>query len=320
LFAVETILLPPTLINPTITTLCPGDTIILDARNPNANYSWSTGETTQTIAVTEPGTYGVDVFNDCSQLFVEVTIEPTPAVEAEVIASAPVLCAGQGVDLSLATNINGAADILWSTGASNQLSITVEEPGLYSATIQNACGEETMAEINIGSIEEPPVLTLSGPGEAICEGDTITLFAAAENASKVGWVDAPESEELSVQEPGTYVAFAENPCFQVEEIIDVEVTQCTSCLEIPNIFTPNQDNLNDVFLPLTDCTVLSFRLEIYSRWGERVFLSERFDQAWDGTLDGEPLPMDVYTYLLSVEFDSELEPPVKRQGELSLIR
>ncbi|MEM1218491.1 MAG: hypothetical protein AAGH79_06250, partial [Bacteroidota bacterium] len=216
LFAAETILLPPTLVNPTLTTLCPGDTIILDARNPNANYSWSTGETTQTIAVTEPGTYGVDVFNDCSQLFVEVTIAPTPAVEVEVIASSPVLCAGQSVDLSLVTNINGAADILWSTGTNNELSITIEEPGLYTVTIQNACGEETTAEISIELLDEPPLLTLSNPEETFCEGDTITLVATAENASQVGWLDAPELEVLPVQESGAYLAFAENPCFQVE--------------------------------------------------------------------------------------------------------
>ena len=315
----ESLQIPP-LVNTEITTICPGDTIILDALNPSAEYSWSTGETTQTIAVTEPGTYGVEVFNDCSQLFAEVTIAPTPAIEAEILASQPALCAGQSITLSLSTNINGAADILWNTGVSNELSITVEEPGLYSAILQNACGDETTVEINVESITEPPTLSLSGPGEAFCEGDTITLLAAAENASNVGWIDAGGLDELSVDAAGSYVAVAENACFQVEEILDVETKPCTNCLEVPNIFTPNQDNLNDAFIPLINCEVLSYRLEIYNRWGEQVFVSERFDQPWDGTLNGDPLPMDVYAYLLSVEFDSETESSARLQGELSLIR
>ena len=310
----------PPLINTEITTICPGDTILLDAQNTGANFNWSTGDTAQTIAITEPGTYGVDIFNDCTQLFSEVTIEATPAVDAEIQASQPVLCLGQNIDLSLITNVNGAADILWNTGVSNELSITIEEPGLYSATVQNACGEETVAEINIELIDEPPVLTLNGPGEAFCEGDTITLLATAENATNVGWLDAGGAVELPVLEAGSYVAIAENSCFQVEEALEVETQPCTDCLEVPNIFTPNRDNLNDAFIPLINCTVLSYRLEIYNRWGEQVFSSERSDQAWDGTFNGEPLPTDVYAYLLSIEFDSEVEPSAQLQGELSLIR
>ncbi|MEM1218490.1 MAG: gliding motility-associated C-terminal domain-containing protein [Bacteroidota bacterium] len=310
----------PPLINPDITFLCPGDTIVLDALNPNANFSWSTGETTQTIAVTEPGIYSVDISNDCTQVFAEVTVETAPLPEAAIVASQATLCPDQSTTLSLVTNINGAADIFWSTGVNNELAIVIQEPGLYTATVENACGEESTAEINIELIDQAPTLTLSGPQEPFCEGDTITLVATAENASLIGWLDNVEQAEISVQEPGAYVAFAENACFQVEESIEVETRPCTNCLEVPNIFTPNQDNLNDHFTPLVNCEVAQYALTIYNRWGQEVFRTNQVDQAWDGTFQGVPQPMDVYAFILEVDFATDQVTDVKINGEVNLIR
>lgn len=72
---------------------------------------------------------------------------------------------------------------------------------------------------------------------------------------------------------------------------------------IPNAFSPNQDGINELwkpqgsFIDLTD-----YRLEIYDRWGNRVFYTTDFDQAWNGSVDGSAYfaQEGIYNYVIKV--------------------
>jgi gliding motility-associated-like protein len=78
--------------------------------------------------------------------------------------------------------------------------------------------------------------------------------------------------------------------------IVTEITQL-----IPNIVSPNNDGKNDfwrldfinVFFPSAD-------IEIYSRWGERIFKSIGYSNAWDGSYKGAPLPVGAYFYIIKL--------------------
>jgi gliding motility-associated-like protein len=64
---------------------------------------------------------------------------------------------------------------------------------------------------------------------------------------------------------------------------------------VPSAFTPNGDNKNDFFsAKLNNVTELS--VQIFNRWGERIFESNRPDFAWDGTMNGHKVQEDVYVY------------------------
>jgi gliding motility-associated-like protein len=73
---------------------------------------------------------------------------------------------------------------------------------------------------------------------------------------------------------------------------------------MPNSFTPNYDGLNDFFKPeFTDygLDVKSFEMEVFDRWGERVYHTRDIYKGWDGTLMNKGdviLKKDVYTYKL----------------------
>ena len=54
---------------------------------------------------------------------------------------------------------------------------------------------------------------------------------------------------------------------------------------VPNAFTPNADGLNDVFQP-KGFGVTKYELNIYDRWGERMFHTNTFEEGWDGTYHG----------------------------------
>jgi gliding motility-associated-like protein len=79
-----------------------------------------------------------------------------------------------------------------------------------------------------------------------------------------------------------------------------KVTKGTQSIVIPNVFSPNGDNINDVWniralKDYTNCTV-----EIYNRWGQLVFRSMGYQQPWDGTYNGKPLPVATYYYLIDL--------------------
>ncbi len=89
-------------------------------------------------------------------------------------------------------------------------------------------------------------------------------------------------------------------------------------LLIPNAFTPNQDGLNDTFsaLPFEGLeTVLE--LTIYDRWGEKVYVGTGKSAAWDGTIDGQPAPSDVYVWRMVVDCNGDKTPVTM---EVTLLR
>lgn len=88
----------------------------------------------------------------------------------------------------------------------------------------------------------------------------------------------------------------------------------------PNVFTPNDDHINDVFTYgglNTQCDKVS--IEIYNRWGQLLFESKEVNFAWDGTdQEGNKVTEGVYFYMSSVEQRGQ---PVKTlHGTLMLLR
>ena len=86
-------------------------------------------------------------------------------------------------------------------------------------------------------------------------------------------------------------------------------------VEVPNVFTPNDDGQNDDFTLMTDaflgpCT----EMEVFNRWGEAVFVSQGNNITWDGrNFAGEPCTAGTYFYVVKVK-DLEFK------GSLTLVR
>jgi gliding motility-associated-like protein len=71
---------------------------------------------------------------------------------------------------------------------------------------------------------------------------------------------------------------------------------------VPNVFTPNDDKINDFFI-ITSNGVTLFSIEIYSRWGNRVFKRSGHEQiVWDGRMsDGSLVQPGTYFYVITGE-------------------
>lgn len=82
--------------------------------------------------------------------------------------------------------------------------------------------------------------------------------------------------------------------------------------KIPNVITPNNDNINDVFT-FDNEIVMAKKLTILNRWGNVVYQTED-SFSWDGTFNGNPCSEGVYYYLI------EVTETIKTYGFLTLIR
>jgi gliding motility-associated-like protein len=89
---------------------------------------------------------------------------------------------------------------------------------------------------------------------------------------------------------------------------------------VPNAFTPNGDGYNDAWLPLGDRVDLDrYDLRVFDRWGEQVFASADFTEAWDGTLAGNVLPPEVYVYHIQLR-DAITREKKELFGYVTLVR
>ncbi|HEY4061292.1 MAG TPA: gliding motility-associated C-terminal domain-containing protein [Puia sp.] len=95
------------------------------------------------------------------------------------------------------------------------------------------------------------------------------------------------------------------------------IVQLLGKFMMPGAFTPNGDGHNDVFrIPPSTFFTLK-EMDIYNRWGVRVFNSRNIGQGWDGTYGGHPAPAGVYVYAIS---GAEGNNPVFVKGAVVLVR
>ncbi len=91
--------------------------------------------------------------------------------------------------------------------------------------------------------------------------------------------------------------------------------------QFANAFTPNGDGVNDIYRPLYHCPVVVTDFKIYNRWGKLVYETKDPAQGWNGMLDGQPAPADVYAWL--VEYEAIREEGRQRfseKGDVTLLR
>ncbi|MDZ4668944.1 MAG: gliding motility-associated C-terminal domain-containing protein [bacterium] len=88
-------------------------------------------------------------------------------------------------------------------------------------------------------------------------------------------------------------------------------------LILPNVFTPNNDHINDSFKALA-LGIKEYNMSVYNRWGGLVFESNSLDLPWDGFYHSNPCPIGVYFYL--VQAKSQTGREYNLHGTVTLLR
>jgi gliding motility-associated-like protein len=88
-------------------------------------------------------------------------------------------------------------------------------------------------------------------------------------------------------------------CVHLEQFTLLQEECCQAIL--PNIFTPNGDNINARLKPIMDVNPIEYNFTIFNRWGNKIFESKDILNNWDGTVDGMPVKEDIYFYYLKMK-------------------
>jgi len=213
---------------------CDNEMVILDAGAGFASYLWSTGEITQTISVTLPDTYSVEVTGAngrSNTASIEVTHIPAPIVTADATFSS--VCTGEEVILTG----NGADSFSWDNSVQDGVSFAPVQTETYTVvgTATNGC--TATATITVEVNENPVVTAISNTNEA-CFGDMIEL--SGNGALTYTWDnEVIDGTSFSAESTETYtvVGTDANGCQGQDQITILvnelpEVTLLTSANEI----------------------------------------------------------------------------------------
>lgn len=170
------------------------------------------------------------------------------------------------------------------------------------------------------------VVTAEVSEDTIIAGTPTSLFAVSDYIGTLSYEWTPSlglsctdcsNPTASPSRSTTYTITAtdENGCVKTD-VIDITVLQTMTFL--PNVFTPNGDQINDTFFPQFRGEVESVQLSIFDRWGGLLYYSEDPYESWDGIYRGQALMQGVYVYQIKTIFRSGYIE--KLSGDITLLR
>lgn len=300
------------------TSICPGETLLLDTKNFNGNsdtqYQWGDGTISPTYEVTNPGTYQVMViYSDSCQVPGQVIVELIPAPEID-LGEDKEICEGDSVEFISTGNYIA---YLWNNGSTNP-TIPATTTDLYwlEVTGENGCKNRDSVYLEV---LPAPIVDL-GPDQIIHNDETVILDAG-EPADFYIWSTGDSTQfinALGVEGGNIYWVLLEyKGCSTSDTIVIDEYPSCVA--ELPNAFSPNGDGTNDD-LEIFVSGLKILYLKIFDRYGELVYesIDPQGNQKWDGKHNSEKQELEVYTYYLkAICQDGYL---IEKKGNVTLLR
>lgn len=259
------------------------------------NANWSNGQSGASVEIQSSGTYYLSVVGACGNVLDSVVVDIYPQSYISVLGPSEI-CFGDTVTLSANSSDTSIVPI-WNTGQSS-LSIEVFSQGEYWASLTTNCGilSDTIQlnSFQSSSIDHQELPLACGTGYQLSMLEN--LVDSLSQGIEYTWSTGENGKSINVYEPGVYWGYRSGYCGLDSVFFEVYFDDCWR-QKIPNVITPNLDDFNEVFLPISECNDCNYQLSIYNRWGSRIFNGDR--QGWAGTTqNGVAVPSGVYYYVL----------------------
>lgn len=292
------------------TTVC--GVIQMDLSVPDAGGSvlWSTGSSSLDLTVTSPGQYWVvlEVAGCESSDTLFISRMDFPSIEP---FNDTLLCVFS--EQVLEPIVHHADLLTWSDGSTGN-SLVVREPGTYQVLASNECGT-ALEEVSLEIVPQP----LVPRDHLICPGGS-TLVSLPADAINVLWSTGGVGLSEHLTEGAYSYSFTDGyGCEWVGQVSVVVDTTSDGLVFLPNVFTPNNDGVNEVFR-VVGADKEDFELMVFNRWGEEIFHSSDPRNAWDGTYCGGNVPDGTYVYVLKYRAECGVTGPIERIGHVSVLR
>jgi len=279
---------------------------------PGAVYIWNDSIKTKDLIADKPGLYTLDLYwHGCHvRKSVWVDIEPTPEF---YLPKDTTICEGDTLWLTAPID---SAEYLW-IGFFNTRKFGIIAPGTYNLQItKNGCSHKD--EIVVDMIYDFNIDL--GKDTTLCWGQSL-FFAFSGKGTDYLWNDGSTQPNREIfNAPGTYWLKAYNGCFEKFDTVEVNYYECECHIFLANAFSPNADDINDIFYPVTECYYEEFEFEILNRWGEIFFKTTDPNQGWDGTHKGKEVPKGQYNWRMRYKKYSWMRESNYEYGEFILVR
>lgn len=293
------------------TTYCPDLETKLSAYGAY-RYEWSTGDTSSAISIGDPGgDYWMLGFSSEGCIsdtnFFSISEEPDWVFE---LFGDTILC--EGSTNTLLTE--GGVSYFWNTNETSD-SIQIQQGGNYSVTGLNLRGCEKELSISVTEISNPSISFSISENSINIRHNVIEGFVTSDDASNYVW-DLGDGTTITTANfshqyiiPSELISYLLNiTAFNRYGCSTSNSVYVTVVPYIPNVFTPNNDGINDLFMP-------GYDLEVFDRHGVVFYSGEN---GWDGYYKGSIADPDTYFYILKY-VDAYLESRIKK-GFITLVR
>ena len=292
-------------------------------------YLWSDGSGSKDILNAYGGNYTVTVTDDngCSNtanFFVNFTHEVNVDLGPDFS-----ICPGETVQLNAVYTQSGSTAIFsWDSSPFKTIDpvqspfVNPEAPAsLYTVTVTDENGCFASSTVNV-SVYEVPEISLGVDNIIIMSGESATLTVVDDVFLSYSW---SPGEGLNTNIGPTVVATPAGP-------ITYFVTGLTSdgCSATDSVFikialpinptsglTPNGDHINDEWEIENAMDYPNMVVEVFNRYGQKVFSSKGYDKKWDGNYKGKPLPVGTYYFVIILN-DSFGTKPIT--GPVTIVR
>ncbi len=272
-------------------TYCPGSNTTLTATG-GTSYSWSDGSSGSSIMATQ-GTYSVTAADAGCTGTASATVTEFPAVTVNITGA---LSYCQGTNTTLTAS--GGISYLWNDANNNTTPDITVTAGSYTVTAADANNCTASASAVVTETLLPP-LNLGGTISS-CQDSALTVDAGSGYASYL-WSTGETTQTISPLTAGIYsVTVVDTIGCNQSGSANVVFNICQDyTVFIPNAFTPNGDGNNDRFQPYVTGVIYA-DVEVFDRWGEKVFETNNVNEYWDGTYRGTECKPGVFVYNVKV--------------------
>lgn len=300
--------------------------LAIDGSSGSYTYSWAPSVTNTGSSVSvSPAvttTYTVTVNDGCSPAAIDsvtITVLPSPnvAFDADVTSGCAPLCVNF-IDISTVTGGTIATQNWDFGGEGSTIQHCFNASGQYSVsltiTTNNGC-VSTYTNTNMITVSSFPVANFLAPLSTGIYAPTVNFTDNSTGATSWNW-DFGDSLASS----STNISTMQHPSHTYTEVgtycVSLVVNNGIGCYDstslciainpefsfyIPNSFSPNGNGINDEFFCKAE-NFTEFKMQIFDRWGNMLFIADDINKHWDGKVKGgaNPLLQDTYVYVVDV--------------------
>ncbi len=285
--------------------LCPGQSKTLTAGGA-VTYMWSTGSTSTSINVS-PGTNTTYTVVGISAGCSDTAMVSIIVYNLKVAMSNDSVCIGKTVLLNAsASGGEQPYSYVWNNALGSgpgPKAVTVANTGYYVCTVTDACGTVVADSSLVTAVPSPSAAFVASPN-SILGGEYVSFVNANSGATTWYWTFGEGGSSDSAfpyyqyDIPGTYIVTLvvsnQFGCADTSQ----DTVLVTEGIYVPNVFTPNNDGVNDVF-HVTAGGLKTYNITIFNRWGEKVFEANSPNIDWTGNSQAGVEESDgTYYYIL----------------------